>query len=72
MNSKVGMSRTRCCPGSLWASALFLFFMGAPLAAEELWTPKHLAKLRSIVSAKVSPDGKSLAYLLAIVTVMAM
>ncbi|MCH2365538.1 MAG: S9 family peptidase, partial [Planctomycetes bacterium] len=64
MNSKVEMNRTR--PGSLWAAATLLFFIGAPLAAEELWTPKHLAKLRSIVSAKVSSDGKSVAYLLAI------
>ncbi|MCH2584321.1 MAG: S9 family peptidase, partial [Planctomycetes bacterium] len=64
MNSKIAMSRTRPC--SLWAAATLLFFIGAPLAAEELWTPKHLAKLRSIVSAKVSSDGKSVAYLLAI------
>ena len=64
MNSKIAMSHTRPC--SPWAVAILLFFIGAPLVAEELWTPKHLAKLRSSVSAKVSSDGKSLAYLLAI------
>ena len=64
MNSKAGMSRLYSRPGFLWAVVLVLLFAAAPLAAKELWTPKHLAKLRSIVSAKVSPDGKSLAYLL--------
>ena len=67
MNSR---NETKCScrffPGRLWGSAFCLFFLAGPLAAEEPWTPKHLAKLRSVVSARVSPDGKSLAYLLAI------
>ncbi|MEC9031580.1 MAG: S9 family peptidase, partial [Planctomycetota bacterium] len=67
MNSRVGLNRSRAfCFRPALAAALALLFLSLPLAAEETWTPKHLAKLRSVVSAKVSPDGKSIAYLLAI------
>ena len=67
MSSRVGLNRSwRVCFRPALAAALALLFISLPLAAEETWTPKHLAKLRSVVSAKVSPDGKSMAYLLAI------
>ena len=67
MSSRVGLNRSwRVCFRPALAAALALLFISLPLAAEETWTPKHLAKLRSVVSAKVSPDGKSVAYLLAI------
>ena len=40
---------------------------GALGAAEgEGFTPEHVAKLRVVLSSKISPDGKSIAYTLAV------
>ncbi len=36
------------------------------LDAAEAFTPEHVAKLRMVLSAKISPDGRSIAYTLAV------
>ena len=38
----------------------------APGQGQEIFTPKHLAKLRSVSEAKISPDGKRVAYVLSV------
>ncbi len=38
----------------------------SPLAAQELFTSHHIAKVRSVTSAKISPDGTQVAYLLSV------
>ena len=46
----------------------FLLAVPAPLLGEsqETFTPKHLAKLRGVSEAKMSPDGKRVAYVLSV------
>lgn len=34
------------------------------LAAQDLFTPEHVSKLRTVLSAKISPDGEQIAYVL--------
>ena len=36
------------------------------LAQQQKWTPMHVAKIRSVLSAQISPDGKQIAYLLSV------
>ena len=38
----------------------------APGQDQETFTPKHLAKLRSVSEAKISPDGRQVAYVLSV------
>jgi dipeptidyl aminopeptidase/acylaminoacyl peptidase len=38
----------------------------AALAAEAVFAPPHVARLRNVLSAEISPDGKSVAYTLAV------
>ena len=38
----------------------------APGQGQEIFTPKHLAKLRSVSEAKISPDGTQVAYVLSV------
>ena len=44
-----------------------MLYAGAGLSAEgELFSPGHVAKLKSVTSAAVSPDGKHVAYTLSV------
>lgn len=51
-----------------WASACMLAIcmssLTQPLAGNELFTPDHVAKLRTVIAAEISPDGRSVAYVL--------
>jgi dipeptidyl aminopeptidase/acylaminoacyl peptidase len=38
----------------------------SPLVAQEYFTSHHIAKIRSVIDAKISPDGKMVAYLLSV------
>lgn len=38
----------------------------ATLAAEEAFTPQHVARLRSVTAARISPDGAHVAYVLSV------
>jgi len=51
-----------------WAGASAVFIHASYAADElgELFTPEHVAKLRSVGSAVISPDGESIAYTLSI------
>jgi len=51
---------------STLAILLLLGALPLSLRAGEPITPHHLAKIRSVVSAKISPDGATIAYLLAV------
>src|SRR5438270_103948 len=49
--------------------AVPLLFVALPLAAaaqENTFTPHHVSKLKVVMSATVSPDGKNIAYVLAV------
>src|SRR3990172_5796587 len=46
--------------------AVALAALAAPLAAKELLAPRHVAKLRSIAAAVISPDGSRIAYVLTV------
>ena len=48
------------------ALALLLAALAAPLAAKELLAPRHVAKLRSVSAAVISPDGSRIAYVLTV------
>jgi dipeptidyl aminopeptidase/acylaminoacyl peptidase len=50
------------CP---WAAVLLLVFLVTPVVAER-FGPKHVAKLKRVTSAAISPDGKQIAYGLAV------
>ncbi len=44
---------------------LALFLALVPLiSGQELFTPEHVAKIRTVIDAKISPDGKQIAYVL--------
>ena len=59
-----GFERHFLVSGALIAACLF----PAPVPAQdkELFTPDHVAKMRYVADAAISPDGKSVAYLLSI------
>ena len=71
-----GLSRPggRCRPGPLGSAgaatalglALLILAAGQVSAGEGLFAPRHVAKLRSVGSAAISPDGKQVAYTLAV------
>src|SRR5271156_2786920 len=49
------------------ASAFFTILLSAPLAAQDnVFTPQHVAKLRIVTAAVISPDGTQIAYLLSV------
>lgn len=41
-----------------------LVLLVSNLSAQEVFTPEHIAKLRTVVSAKISPNGEQIAYVL--------
>ncbi len=43
-----------------------LLATGGVALAEEVFTPRHLTKLRSVLSAEISPDGQHVAYTLSV------
>ncbi|MGH9463556.1 MAG: prolyl oligopeptidase family serine peptidase, partial [Vicinamibacteria bacterium] len=45
---------------------ILLFVLLSPAPAQQLFTPERLAALRTVISAEVSPDGKHIAYVLAV------
>ncbi len=60
-------TKPRTSPSRLWVLAsLFTVCISAPsvLAGNELFTPEHVSKLRSVTAAKISPDGRFVAYVL--------
>lgn len=44
----------------------FLGGAQSAFAADETWMPQHVAKLRAVTNAEISPDGKLVAYLLSV------
>ncbi len=44
--------------------AVCMLSVSAARAGSELFTPDHVAKLRTVIAAEISPDGKSVAYVL--------
>lgn len=38
----------------------------ASVAADDLWTPEHVAKIRGVTSTAISPDGQHIAYTLSV------
>ncbi len=50
---------------AMLATVAILASVGS-LFAEQVFTPRHVAQLKSVTSAKVSPDGKHVAYTLAV------
>lgn len=56
-------------PIARWAAAaVFLlssFVVTSVLSAQERWTPDHVAKLETVTSAEISPDGLRVAYTVA-------
>ena len=59
-----GFVRNLLVSGTLAAACLF----PAPVPAQEkeLFTPDHVARLRYVADATISPDGKSIAYVLSV------
>ena len=45
---------------------LLSLFSSATLMAQEPFTPHHVAKLRMVTAAEISPDGKTVAYVLSV------
>lgn len=58
------MRKTSCA--RILGLALLILALAAPLAAKEPFAPRHVAKLRSVSAAVISPDGGRIAYLLAV------
>ena len=57
----------RSLPAATGLAVALLLYAGAGLSAEgELFSPGHVAKLKSVTSAAVSPDGKHVAYALSV------
>ncbi|MHC5109232.1 MAG: prolyl oligopeptidase family serine peptidase [Planctomycetota bacterium] len=54
-------SRLRC-----FIATAALLFPSALYADSHIFTPEHVAKIRSVSTAEVSPDGKHIAYLLSV------
>ncbi len=52
--------------GIVLATALVIWGVAACVASAELFSPAHVAKLKSVTSAAVSPDGKRVAYTLSV------
>src|SRR5690606_27304470 len=49
------------------ASAIFIVLLVLlPAAAQEKFTALHVARLRAVTSAQISPDGRHVAYLLSV------
>src|SRR5271156_1086133 len=49
------------------ASAFFTILLSNPVSAQEnVFTPQHVAKLRIVSAAVISPDGSQVAYLLSV------
>ena len=52
---------------SLTIAALAVMFVAtSAMSADEVFTPDHVAKLRSVAAVKMSPDGTQIAYLLSV------
>src|SRR5262245_15556788 len=51
---------------SLLFSFVFLLSSATCFAQDTLWTPQHVAKLRFVTEAVISPDGTQVAYVLAV------
>lgn len=51
-------------PFALACVAVGLLAARSAFAADQLWTPQHVAKLRTVTSAIMSPDGTQIAYTL--------
>jgi dipeptidyl aminopeptidase/acylaminoacyl peptidase len=49
-----------------WSLGFFLALPLAGVAQDTLWTPQHVAKLRIVTEAVISPDGTQVAYVLAV------
>ncbi|MGF1581628.1 MAG: S9 family peptidase [Gemmataceae bacterium] len=43
-----------------------ILLMASPVVAQEKWTPLHVAKLKTVASAAISPDGSHIAYTLSV------
>ncbi|HUT91688.1 MAG TPA: S9 family peptidase [Thermoguttaceae bacterium] len=57
----------RTLPAATGLAVALLLYAGAGLSAEgELFSPGHVARLKSVTSAAVSPDGKHVAYTLSV------
>ncbi len=50
----------------LTVAGILLVALAAPLTAQESFTSHHIAKIRSVSSGKISPDGTRIAYLLSV------
>lgn len=48
------------------ASFITLFLAATTFAQDTLWTPQHVAKLRVVTEAVISPDGTQVAYVLGV------
>lgn len=51
---------------SLLFATLVAVSLPAAGAADELWTPEHVAKVRGVTSVAISPDGQHIAYTLSV------
>src|SRR3972149_4825277 len=63
MNGKLMITFNRRC-GYTYLFAVCMVSASPAIAGNELFTPNHVAKLRTVVAAEVSPDGRSVAYVL--------
>lgn len=64
----IPINRFRCLASTtlvILTTSVLLTANGSLLAAQ-VFTPRHVARLKSVTSAKVSPDGKHVAYTLAV------
>jgi len=61
-----GLARRK--PRRLFAPSFLvaIALVTAGQAADELWTPKHVARVRSVSAVAVSPDGRHVAYTLSV------
>src|SRR3990172_12769250 len=57
---------TKTSRARILALALLLAALAVPLAAKEPFAPPHVAKLRSVSAAVISPDGSRIAYVLTV------
>src|SRR5262245_28592051 len=60
------MTILRRPPGSALALCLALTVAAGALAQDSVFTPQHVAKLRMVSAAVISPDGVYVAYLLSV------
>lgn len=60
------MNRIRRFSALLALALVTSAFQQTPAFSQEGFTPEHLAKLRAVSAARISPDGKSVAYVLSV------